>query len=762
MSLHKLTIITFLLAFVALSSCVSESSFGESVSRIETNEKQIATVNEQISAISGSITSLEAVDTQLKGYIELLTSKASELQEEIDANAIAIEAALQEEKEALKALEAELNAKLNAINLALADLKAKDAELESKISTLKEYVEKELKSAKDWATATFLTIEQYNSTVTIIAGIKADIESVNQALKDLEAKLSNKIDTSIANLEDSLKKWVNAQLSAYYTIAQMDAKLAVIEKSVADGDKALMEEINTLKTKLSEQKSEITEAYKKAISEAIATNNGVIEGKIQDAVTEINGRITEEIASINQKIVQINNRLKGIEDQIATIDEQIKAINGSITQLESTDAQLKEYIKSLETTAASLQESIDANAKEIESVETRLSEAIDAAKLEQLEALKALEEELKGKLAAINKTIADLQAKDAELESKIAALKEYVDKELKNAKDWAIATFSTIEQYNSTVTIIAGIKADIDSINQTMSSLETSLNNKISEAIETLENSLKSWVNTQLTAYYTIAQIDARVALIEKKIEDGDDEIKGEISALRTQLSEQKSEITEAYKKAISDAITSNNGVVDGKIQTAVDEVNGHITSEVESINQQITGINNRLNGIEASIAEILGMIQSIVVVPSYSDGDVALGEDETSFYFEVLPLDAAKKLESVELTAFSLKAVSTIQTKANVEYKVLPIKAVKFEDDLVKITTSGKDVSQDFFNGALSLNARLSITDGVNSLSSSYFGLKPQGDVNITNLRIAEYKKKVIDRIMTMGGGRKYYNKIC
>ena len=320
----------------------------------------------------------------------------------------------------------------------------------------------------------------------------------------------------------------------------------------------------------------------------------------------------------------------------------------------------------------------------------------------------------------------------------------------------------------------------MSSINQALGTLETRLNEKITTlstelsdvvtdlegklrsssdeiyaAISKTEDSIKSWVNTQLTSYYTIAQIDAKLAVIEKSIADGDKELLGEINSLKTKLANQKNEITDAYKKAISDAISTNDGVIEGKIQTAISAVSDHISEEINTINGEIEAINNRLNGIEEDLAKIMGMIQSIVVVPSFSDGTVALGEDDTPLYFEILPLEAAEKMESLTQSALSLKSVSTTQTKSDVGYITLPIKAIEYEDGLVKVTTSGEEIHQDFFNGVLSLNARLSITDGLNSISSSFFGLRPSGDVDITSLRIAEYKKRIIDRIIVEDDNR-------
>ena len=176
------------------------------------------------------------------------------------------------------------------------------------------------------------------------------------------------------------------------------------------------------------------------------------------------------------------SRIEASEKQIATVQEQITAITGSLKNLENTDSQLKSYIVSLQATATELQNAIELNSQEIVAVEEELageilklsqdlsdtekefSNQIVLAKLEQLEALNELEADLKAKLETINRTLEDLQAKDAELESIITSLKEYVDKELKSTKDWTSATFATIEKYNMTVKEVADIKAEIEAI----------------------------------------------------------------------------------------------------------------------------------------------------------------------------------------------------------------------------------------------------------------------------------------------------------
>ena len=428
----------------------------------------------------------------------------------------------------------------------------------------------------------------------------------------------------------------------------------------------------------------------------------------------------------HEEMNDVKARLEALEStRIATVEEQVQSIRRSLTELESTDAALKDYISALEEGAGKLQESID-----------------DAS----------------SRIAAMDALIIDLKEKDAELEGRIDALREYVDKQIKESKDWASATFSTLEQYNATVQELADIKADIIAVGENISDLDKELTGKMeaqatafNAALASLESGLKQWVNEKLKSYCTIAEADAKLRVLELSVQEGDEQLAKELKALQGDLATQKADITAAYKQAIATAISENNGVIDGKIAAAVKEVNDKIDGAIETINGQLADLDLRLKGVEKSVAEILSMIQSIAVVPTYSDGAVAVGESETVIYFEIFPLEAAKKLEEVALTAFSLKAVSTTQTKADVNFVSLPVLGVKYEDGLVAVSTSGEALDAAFFDGIDSMNARLSISSGLSNLSSSYFVIAPQGNQTLTELRLSEYKQRVIDHIYVM-----------
>lgn len=353
-------------------------------SRLDKLEQEtIPSIDEQISAINTTLGNLDAMDKELKGYIDNLTTTASSLQEQINATNTKIEevkTALQSEISTAKSevlaqlatAKTELENELAQINATIETLKEKDKELDKKIAELRSYVDNELGKTTDWVSATFATLEQYNSLVSEIATIKEQIKAINQSITDLETRLTTKINEDIANavstlnadiqqkvkditdaytnaiksakeeitsdyttaiqnainaLDVSLKAWVGEQLANYYTIAEVEAKITALQTAITEGDATLQEELSKLKSQLETTATEITTAYKKAIEEAIKTNNGVIDTKIANEISSVNQRINNEVATINAKIAEIESRLDNVEAKIAELLARIQSVS---------------------------------------------------------------------------------------------------------------------------------------------------------------------------------------------------------------------------------------------------------------------------------------------------------------------------------------------------------------------------------------------------------------------------------------------------
>ncbi len=361
------------------------------------------------------------------------------------------------------------------------------------------------------------------------------------------------------------------------------------------------------------------------------------------------------------------DRLDTLEgSSIPTIREQISAINTSIDTLKVMDEMLNSYIKTLETTSADLQKQINEANGEIARVESELGEEISGLEQSLLNELNTAKVAIQVELTAINKTLESLKEADAALDQKIADLQTYIDTELTSTTDWAEATFSTLAQYEQTQTEISGIKASIEQINADIEALEARLNEKIAADIKTAvvalrieintdhasriesavnnltiaytaavssakaeittaytnaisnaiiesESGLKAWINTRLTqGYYDITTIDGKLEAISGRFDDTDKYIQKQIDNQKADLDAAKSELTSAYRKAISDAIQTNNGVISEEIAEAVQELEAAINSRLSTIESQITAMQKDMNEIIDDIYTIQEQIESI------------------------------------------------------------------------------------------------------------------------------------------------------
>lgn len=140
-----------------------------------------------------------------------------------------------------------------------------------------------------------------------------------------------------------------------------------------------------------------------------------------------------------------------------------------------------------------------------------------------------------------------------------------------------------------------------------------------------------------------------------------------------------------------------------------------------------LNNLRDRVDDLEKSNSTsiILSMIQSIIVVPTYSDGSVGISNKESVIKFEVLPLSAAEKLSTIGLEAFTIESVHTVLTRSGEGLK-LPVSSISYENGLFLVKTSGESLPESFFHSMEGVSCRLKISDGVSNVSSSYFSLTP------------------------------------
>ena len=674
------------------SSCCYEDEINDIYDHLEQLEgSKIPMLEQQIGGINASLTELNAVHDALRQLISELSNKQEELQNQIDNNAAADAA----EK-------AKLEKELKDLKTLIASLQSKDEELTQQIEELQNYVNNEISGLHNWAEGTFATLEQYAQMQTELAAIKALIDNCGGNMEQLTQAISEAIETS----EASMKTWVNNMLAeGYYDIAEIDGKLAALLAMIEEGDAELKKDIEDQKAALELAKAELTEAYKKAIEEAINNNNGAINKAIADAVQKALDKVETKLAVIENAIAAIQKDIENIKSSIASLEQQIESINASLTELNAVHDALRQLISELSNKQEELQNQIDNNAA---------ADAAEKAKLEkELKDLKTL--------------IASLQSKDEELTQQIEELQNYVNNEISGLHNWAEGTFATLEQYAQMQTELAAIKALIDNCGGNMEQLTQA----ISEAIETSEASMKTWVNNMLAeGYYDIAEIDAKLDALRSELTNADTEILKKLAAQQAALEQAKKQLTDAYEKAIAKAIEENNGVIDAKIESAVE-------AATSALQDQINAISSAIANMQAQLDMIASRIQSVTYIPQYSDGKIKFSytEKTAEVYLRISPAALASKIETSMVKAFARYTDDPITRSLNDE---LPISVSLAAGDgttgilhVCLAEDTANKLSDAFWRGDAEAIIYIQISDGNSNIVSPYIPVVAHGYVS-------------------------------
>ena len=534
-------------------------------------------------------------------------------------------------------------------------------------------------------------------------------------------------------------------------------------------------------------------------------------------------------ADYSPDIDNIHKRLDAMEDnQIATIESQVVSVNSSISNFEKADADLKEMIANLQKAAGEFEKAISENGESISALKTGLEKAVEDLKnsdradkeyvLDSLGKAKAMllalleseKTELNGKLTSINNTISYLQKKDAELEKKISDLRIYIDKELKETKDWANATFMTLDQYNAIVDQLGGIEGEIAGLKTSMTNLETRLTEKYSKdlktasdgvksrlgeevdglndridkvvsditkaytdaiatfreemekwwneslkkAIDDSEASMKSWVNSTLDGYWTIARtkdslkalnddIENQLEAQKKLLNDLISENAGDITALEdrlkkvnddlkaladrfpvftSDLNKAKEDLTTAYKKAIEDAITDFKGVFEATIKARVDAAYDSFTKAFSTkeaeMRRVMASINSDLASLDFAglISSFDSVMQSLAFVPTSDDGSVILSynveslEKTIDVSLEIRPERLLSSIGAADVSAYALLTKTRASVGDEVALKVQRI--TKAKNGVLNVRIEPGALLDDFIAGRVSAGFRVVVRD--------------------------------------------------
>lgn len=666
----------------------------------------------EINANKTKIAALEAKDAQLaekdadlQRQIDALKGELTDLQtkyEEISAKAASVESELSQkittaEVNCLAQLEAyktSVNNQLASINKSIATLQAKDEDLQKQINNLKSYVDSGIQDAKDWASATFATLEQYNTTAGIIATIQSQIAALQKEVDELDRTTANlskeDLDNAIAGLraelrpeiqkvaddaaslqdvskkitaaytkaiseaisasEKTIKSWVNTQLAGYYTASQVDSKLSRLKSS--------------------------------------------LEGQLNSQKTYLAGLINNLESTLSAKITSNKSLIEGLQSQLNGLSSELSELSGNVS---SNSRAISENASQISANSLA----ISRNANDIDACEKLIA------------ANKKLISENESAISANAKAIGALQSRATENERKIA---QNVSDIAQNASDIAsnasliatnaVAITNNAQAISDNAAEIQNLKSDLA---QTKKDITSAYIKAIDDAINTLGGQLRGEIATEVNNIN--GRIDREVSTINSTIE-----------TLTARVQSCEKDI-----KSIKNTIYA-------------------IQQDLEDIHEQISDILARVQ----SITFVPKYSDGKVVMTYTNNTKITAGTAE--FDFEMKPASTAAELVKVWSSALSMKAVYTI-TKAAPQTVDLAIESVTAENGFLNIVVSGKSLKDEFFKSQCSANVRLSISDGNNDLTTDYIQMVPW-TTDVISFADAGFKAYCVENSDTDGDG--------
>ena len=356
-------------------------------------------------------------------------------------------------------------------------------------------------------------------------------------------------------------------------------------------------------------------------------------------------------------------------------------------------AKINERLDDLEKKVGGLEnEEIATIESQVESIESSISD---------LKSIRDKVQAMSDPATGLSKRIEDLEAFASDVKKNYAT------------QDWAKTTLVTMDEYEKTCDTVAKIAAKVEGFDSN---------------IKACADSLKGWVNEKFGGYYDIATIDAKLAELQEQV-DGVDSLSAELAKTRTEIDTAKAAIRAEYRAAITSAIETSEGKLTQALRDSIDSVNatiGTLTDRVDILETKVDALKGRVDSLE-------NMIQTVTIVPAYSDGSVILKGGNLYIDCIVTPRIATKTLAKDRFTILLNKVI----TKAVVHdtIKGSGIKDENFEIDTAKGAVSIKAFVGDKLPGNdTSLAVALNVKNSISNYTTGFVTAKlfiPDGALN-------------------------------
>lgn len=537
---------------------------------------------------------------------------------------------------------------------------------------------------------------------------------------------------------DEIHEDLNGKDAWVTSINQQIEKINASIPKLEQTDKDMKDMIGSLEETAGDLRKAITENGKR-----ISAVKSDLEKAVEELRKSDNANKEELIRAIEQAEKEV---LVTLETMKSEMNVKLSDIGGAISDLKKKDADLEGKISDLKSYAGKeLKGTEDWGKATFATLEQYddIVEQIAGIDIE-ITGLKTSMTDLEVRLTknfteSLNKTVSDLESAVAD---EVAGLNDRISKEVADLTN--AFTEALLKARNETEA--AWEKNLKDSVNDLKSSLESWVNDKIKAywtieetkaALETQKKALEGQLLVQKTALEEmikanskdIEDLKAALAVTNKAIEDNAKEIEG----LKSDLDEVKSEVKEAYERAIRDAIASLRNELSADITAAINDADSKVQGEIDRMSSEIRkmekSVSDKITQAQNAVNKVLYRIQSLVYVPYTEDGVAVVTRYGSgsivkfvTLEFEVRPSSALYylKKDNIKITAhYPNNEQKDLYINNDNDFKVY--------GGYIVIKVNATYISDSFVRGEMAAFARVhieNVTMGWN-LSSEYIPLR-------------------------------------
>ena len=550
----------------------------------------LAKVDQMVNTHTTDVANLQAKDTELQGNIDTLTQTVAD-------NKTAAEEALTAAKDELNAT---ITANKEAAETALAEAQTA---LQGNIDTLTQTVE----SNKEEAQA---NLDKVNSTLT--NSIQTVANDINTNIGTIVDELNSNIGTITGQLNDAI---LGNKAEAEAADTELQANIDTLSQTVADNKTASDEKDTELDTRLAKVESEynkpefIIVGSKEAttLEEPAESTDVTLTDKLTEidtAITTLDEKVEANKESANEYVdtalekesTRVDNMINQVNENVATTVNQLNANIGTITgQLNDAilgnKAEAEKADETLQANIDTLSQTVEANKEEAQTNLEAESTRVDSMINQVNENVASMVGQLNTNIGTIVEQLNNsILGNKAEAEAADAATNEKVD-----GIDTRLADVES--KYNKPEYIVVGTKEDDDG---------TQVDVMLKERLDAIEDEVAQYDGNfdRIDQTITTNQEQITAALEEAKTS-----LQGQVDTLTKTVNTNKTNIEAALEEAKTD-LSHDIEVVqestDAAIDTLTETVANNKTSTDLALGAAKVELQNSINDAKEELTESL------------------------------------------------------------------------------------------------------------------------------------------------------------